>query len=214
MASVTGITAEYAEAELDKMIVRMEVNQVTGVLYAYPRRGDPIAAGPAIAPAAAVEKVYPIGTIYTNSSTAANPATYLGIGTWIRFGKGRTIVSLDEAQVEFDQIEEVGGVKAVTLTDNQSGMPNHAHNVSGSAFTSTNAIGANFTLVEATTNPDSAGAIKRGASASRVGTTIDGSDHRHSVAININSSAAAANAAEAHSNLQPYIIAYVWKRTA
>lgn len=35
---------------------------------------------------------YPIGTIYENAHNAANPATYMGIGTWVRYAEGMTTV--------------------------------------------------------------------------------------------------------------------------
>ena len=39
---------------------------------------------------------YPIGSVYISFSST-DPSTYFG-GTWERYGKGRTVVSLDENQ--------------------------------------------------------------------------------------------------------------------
>lgn len=38
------------------------------------------------------DKAYPIGSIYMNLTNPDNPATYLGGGTWERFGQGRTLI--------------------------------------------------------------------------------------------------------------------------
>lgn len=39
------------------------------------------------------DQIYPIGQIYINANNPANPRDYMGFGTWVRFGEGRTIVS-------------------------------------------------------------------------------------------------------------------------
>lgn len=39
------------------------------------------------------DQIYPIGQIYINANNTANPRDYMGFGTWVRFGEGRTIVS-------------------------------------------------------------------------------------------------------------------------
>lgn len=214
MASVTGMTAEAINEELDRMIVSISVNETTGEMFAHPRDGDPISAGPAIPATAAIEAAWPVGSIYINSGTSTNPATLIGIGTWVRFGKGKTIVSLDEAQTEFDQIEETGGVKAVTLSAAQSGLRVHDHEFSGT--TDGNFVIANFDITSAPSNGDSTSTIKRAAGGGEndgLPRRIAASTHTHSFT---GTTATSGNAAaeEEHTNLQPYIIAYMWKRTA
>lgn len=58
-------------------------------------------------------KIYPIGSLYINASSATNPGTLLGFGTWVAFGTGRTIVGVDTAQTEFDTLGETGGQKDI-----------------------------------------------------------------------------------------------------
>ena len=67
---------------------------------------------------------YPVGSIYTSISPT-NPATLLGVGTWVAFASGRTLVGLDSGQTEFDIVEETGGSKTHTLTEAE--MPSHTH---------------------------------------------------------------------------------------
>lgn len=216
MASVDGMTVAALNRELDKMIVRIEVDPDTSTILAYPRNGDPIDAGPIVDSSIAVANAWPIGSIYiTAAAGGVNPHTLLGIGTWERWGKGKTIVSLNEAETEFDGLEETGGVKAVTLTAAQSGLPTHGHTVSGSGSTSSVAPDANFTNEVASTNPTTPGAIHRGASSGRVRASLDNGEHIHAFSFSATTSAAGgSDAAAAHTNLSPYIVAYVWKRTA
>lgn len=42
-----------------------------------------------------LESIYPVGSIYMNANNAANPASYMGFGTWVRYAKGRTIFGFD-----------------------------------------------------------------------------------------------------------------------
>jgi len=41
---------------------------------------------------AALQLIYPVGSIYTNASNATNPATLFGFGTWVAFGAGRVLI--------------------------------------------------------------------------------------------------------------------------
>jgi len=130
-----------------------------------------------------LKKVWPIGAIYI-TIIDTNPATVFGFGTWVAFGAGKTLVGFNSSETEFDTVEETGGVKTVTLTAAQSGLPSHAHTlkVSGSAT-------AGYAGVLRNNAND-------GAALGYVGTV------------------SAANASEAHTNLPPYIVTYMFKRTA
>lgn len=69
--------------------------------------------------------VYPVGSIYINASVDTNPATLLGVGTWVAFGTGRVMVCKDGSDADFDTLEETGGAKTHTLTTDE--MPAHTH---------------------------------------------------------------------------------------
>lgn len=68
----------------------------------------------------------PIGTIHITINPA-NPATYLGYGTWVTFGSGKVLVGLNSSDTDFDTVEETGGAKAVTLGDHNHSIPSHVH---------------------------------------------------------------------------------------
>jgi hypothetical protein len=136
-----------------------------------------------------LKKAYPIGSVYINASNATNPASLLGFGTWSAFGAGKVMVGLDAGDTSFDTAGETGGVKSVTLTSAQSGLPAHFHGnkVGGSAGGDSFFIGY------------TGGGITNSAGGGNKVPTQNNT---------------AQNASEAHTNLQPYIVVYFWKRTA
>ena len=145
-------------------------------------------------------EAFPVGSVFI-AVVATNPATLLGYGTWSAFGAGRVMVGLDAGDTDFDTAEETGGVKTVVLTGAQSGIAQHTHvqNAHDHAITQ---------LRDATTGGATTNIALTADTSSTLGTKVTGS------ATAVNQNAGPANAAEAHTNLQPYIVAYFWKRTA
>ena len=133
---------------------------------------------------------YPVGSIYINATSASNPSTLLGFGTWTAFGAGRVLVGLDAGDALFDTAEETGGSKDAivvshthTITD-----PGHAHSYAAGNYEDERAGGSSTTAVNpATTNTGS-----------------------NTTGITINS----AGVSGTNANVQPYITVRMWKRTA
>ena len=77
---------------------------------------------------AAMQALYPVGTIYSNISVSTNPATLFGFGTWEAIA-GRVVVGLDSSDTAFDTVSETGGSKdAVVVSHNHTLTdPGHAH---------------------------------------------------------------------------------------
>lgn len=201
MASVTGMTAEAIDAALDTMIVGITVDSVTGEMFAHPRNGDPISAGPVIAPKLAIEKVYPIGAIFI-ATVATNPYDLLGIGTWIRYGQGRMIVSQLDGDPDFGGIGVTGGEKTHVLTESE--LASHSHSIPEHFHT------LNLQYVETGPNGGTATRVTdihqaTGSGGTTTSATTDAAD-----ATNTGTKGDGA----AHNNLPPYIVTYVWKRTA
>lgn len=73
--------------------------------------------------ASGLSAVYPIGSIYFNKVNSANPATYLGFGTWVALER-QVLAGYKAGDPDFGAIGSVG-VASVTLTIGQ--IPAHTH---------------------------------------------------------------------------------------
>lgn len=60
-----------------------------------------------------LDTVYPVNSIYI-SLDSTSPASLYG-GTWERFGKGKTLVGVDEADTDFKTAGLTGGSKTQTV---------------------------------------------------------------------------------------------------
>jgi hypothetical protein len=166
--------------------------------------------------AAAKAALFPVGTIYTQAAVSTNPGTLLGFGTWTAFGTGRVLVGLDGGNTAFDTLEETGGSETVTPTGTNSGtalteaqMPKHYHLMLGpNSVTSPQGSGSSVGVYGGGTPDDSTqayGTYSTGGSAasgSQTTGTSNGNTHTHTFTGN------------SQTNLQPYIVVYMWKRTA
>ena len=158
--------------------------------------------------ALSVSAAWPIGSIFI-SVVSTNPATLLGVGTWVAFGAGRVLVGRDANDADFDTAEETGGEKTHVLTTSE--MPSHTH-VQDSHNHTQNAHSHTQTVNSATTGglsgytPDTSTntGVNSGYSTAQATAT-----NQAATATNQNTGGGAA-----HNNLQPYIICYFWKRTA
>lgn len=156
-----------------------------------------------------LESAYPVGSIYINATDSTNPATLFGFGTWTAFAEGKTLVGLDSGDTDFDTAEETGGAKTVTVGVTE--LPSHTH-TQNSHNHSQNAHGhreryAAAALTSTTYHLN----VSTGTSWKDVNTWIE-----NSTATNVAATATNQNTGGggAHNNLQPYIVTYMWKRTA
>jgi microcystin-dependent protein len=112
-----------------------------------------------------------------------------GFGTWVAI-TGRVVVGLDASDSAFDTVGETGGSKDAVVVSHTHTVtdPGHTHttNARQQAGSATGLVGGGLPLT-ATATIDSA-------------TTGISVDYTGSSATN--------------ANLQPYVVAYVWKRTA
>ena len=134
-----------------------------------------------------LNKVYPVGSIYMSVNNI-NPATLFG-GSWAAWGSGRVPIGVDTSQTEFNTVEKTGGDKTITLNATQ--LPPHQHYSVQSGGNL--AADVYFTVL--------AGGISGG------GSTVVGQYGSPSLTSSTGGGAA-------HSNLQPYVTCYMWKRTA
>lgn len=159
------------------------------------------------------DTLYPVGEVLI-TLRSGNPATWIGFGTWVPWGEGRALVGHNGADSDFNAVEKTGGEKTVTLTENQ--IPAHGHGIP--ALTgSTSVSGAHSHLLAyGTTSSGGAGLIDadgtNGNNAATTSTDTTGL-HTHGVTTNASTTGSSGNG-QAHNNLQPYIVAFFWKRTA
>jgi hypothetical protein len=174
---------------------------------------------------AALQALHPIGSIYTSTS-ATNPGTSFGFGTWVAFGAGRVMIgngggfsagatggSADATLVSHNHGGVTGGqsvthTHSVSITTGGQSV-NHSHDmtkyVGVNASGGTGYVGDDSGLGPAGTIATSVNSVDHVHSVS--GTTATNSvDHTHSIATD---GVSATNA-----NLQPYIVVYMWNRTA
>ena len=72
-----------------------------------------------------LDSIYPIGSIMIKDDTT-DYSSYLGF-SWEKVFAGVTLVGLDTAQTEFNEIGKKGGEKTHTLTTDE--MPSHNHDL-------------------------------------------------------------------------------------
>lgn len=185
-------------------------------------------------------EAFPIGAVFI-AVVSTNPATLLGYGTWAAFGAGRVLIGLDAGDADFDTVEETGGAKtksvsahagsavaahSVTQPDPHTDVINHTH--------ATDSQGAHV-HDEYNNSATTGGLVGWGARDTSTNTpTITDYDtgsagaHTHTAqnpaggVASIAHAGAAVDAHQvtqpsAHSDLnvvQPYIVVYMWKRTA
>lgn len=143
---------------------------------------------------------YPVGALYL-SVVSTSPATLFG-GTWSAFGQGKVLVGIDSSDTDFDTVEETRGEKAHTLSAAESGVPAHGHTQDGH-----NHDDSPLVYLQGT---GSGLPSRRIVGVATTGATLKAIS-TEAPTINNNAAAAAANA---HNNLQPSIVVYMWKRTA
>ena len=164
-----------------------------------------------------LDSVYPVGSIYISVNDSFNPNDVFP-GTWVSFGKGRTLVGVDTSDLEFQSSEDTGGEKTHVLTVDE--LPEHNHDVTvenkelkGSVW--------NFAGQGATFGPgnSTSGVFSKGgdgtcfypsstgkATGINDGFALDATHDHTATSGNTGSGTA-------HNNMPPYITVYMWKRT-
>lgn len=147
-----------------------------------------------------ISKIYPVGSIYM-SMVDTDPATLFGVGTWARISQGRMLLGADDSAYEAGA---TGGEADHTLSVDE--MPAHSHGISNSGNHTHNFYGSN----------SNNGPLTEGDGLDTEGndhfthnirfTTSSAGNHTHTIS---NSGGGAA-----HNNMPPYLVCYIWQRTA
>ena len=129
-----------------------------------------------------LDTVYPVNSIYI-SLDSTSPASLYG-GTWERFGKGKTLVGVDEADTDFKTAGLTGGEKKHTLTSAEIPI-----------------IPGNF--VQQSSKDYGLSLVVRGL--------VSGADNRY---MGIGPVVPNGTHGQEHNNIQPYVSVYIWKRVS
>lgn len=137
----------------------------------------------------AMLNMYPVGSIYM-SMISTSPASLFG-GSWTRMGQGRVLVGQGTLQGRTFNVRQTGGEFEVTLTE--STMPSHKHAGWGEHH-SYGGKGLGFGV---------ATQYGRGNIGSK---KTDGDNYLYY--------SEPRGSSAAHNNIQPYLVVYMWERTA
>ena len=141
---------------------------------------------------AVIQALYPIGTIYTNSTNSTNPATLLGFGTWVAFGAGRVAVGFDSSNTNFDTAGETGGSADTVVVEHNHSVTDPGHDHTDNRALST---GINSTV---------------GGGVNQFGNSFTGTTSTSTTSITIDNEGVSGT----DKNLQPYITVFMWKRVS
>ena len=137
-------------------------------------------------------QMYPVGSLYF-STNSTSPATIYG-GTWERYGKGRTLVSVNESDTDFTA-GKTGGEKT-----HHHNLPNlFAHLTMGGTEIQAATTGLNSSTVWQANVHTTLNVY--------ADTSVHNSGLKVSVPVNDGTDVGA-------SSLQPYVTVYIWRRTA
>lgn len=167
-----------------------------------------------------LKAVYPVGSYYMSESSTS-PATLFGFGTWIQV-KGRMIIGVDSADVDWDTAGDVGGEKTHVLTEAE--MADHTHGGSSLVVDNINSghthgAGLLKTNINRRAQAGTTGGVAMGAGTSQPDLQADviqdtnavGAGHIHGIT---GSTGTGTGQNRAHNNMPPFIAAYMWRRTA
>jgi len=186
--------------------------------------------------AAAVAVLYPIGSIYT-STVGTNPNTLFGFGTWVQFAAGKFLMGNGNAS--YPIATSSGSANAIVVSHNHTGTTDnqnqdHVHIISSvNVVTTGQSNSHNHSTLEPSggTYQNAGGNFGGDYIAAVYGSTANGTfvtggasvDHTHGVngVTNVNNvghthtfTTASAGASGTDANLPPYIVVYMWNRTA
>lgn len=139
----------------------------------------------------AIQTLYPIGSIYS-STVSTNPATLFGFGTWVAYGAGRVLVGASGSGL-YIAGNTGGSADAVVVSHTHTATvtdPGHTHDV-----TAVRTSGGNTNLAN-------------------VGTVSGQTFATSSAVTGITVSNSTTGVSGTNANLPPYVVVYMWNRTA
>lgn len=191
------------DADKTDTIYAEDLNSITGAVNALEDEvdgvPDQISAAIAAAVAATKDALYPVGSIYTNYNVSTNPATLLGFGTWTAITGVFPVGKADSGT--FATAGGVGGAESRSLTN--ANLPRYT----GTLVFHGSGPGGATVLASAGGSGLSAGPSR--TSYRSGGSNIGGVTSYDSASLNIGQTTP-----DAVPTLPPYLVVYMWRRTA
>lgn len=156
-----------------------------------------------------IKKVYPVGSIYM-STVSTNPATLFGFGTWEAMPAGRVLLAQGKSSWGTTyNAGSTGGEATHQLTVGE--LPSHGHSASTNTTGNHTHTHPGWQMGEGIRHQDGCSAIpQRGDRGGYNGTYTFSTAGNHSHTITVNNT----GSNTAHNNMQPFIVTYIWRRTA
>jgi hypothetical protein len=143
---------------------------------------------------------YPVGSIYSSTSST-NPGTSMGFGTWTAFGAGRVLIGNGGG---FTAGSTGGSADAVTVSHTHT-----ASTASNGGHTHTNDQGGSLVGGPYGSYAGQYSAEEGGGAPNNYFNSMQTAGaHTHTVTVDSTGSSGT------NANLQPYIVVYMWERTA
>jgi hypothetical protein len=154
---------------------------------------------------AALQAVYPVGSIYINATSSSNPSSLLGFGTWTAFGAGRVMVGLDAGNAAFDTAEETGGSADAIVVS-------HTHTATSTSTVTDSGHTHNFGSGSGSGSPNFP-TIETDGNNTRLFTSVTDTATT-GITVATATTNASTGSSGTNANLPPYIVVRMWKRTA
>ena len=226
-ANVTGTVANATNATTAVTVSTTVASGAVGTTQATATNNTQIATTAFVQ--AVKQTLYPIGSIYS-STAATNPgdASMLGFGTWIQFAAGKFLMGNGNAS--YPAGTSSGSANAIVVSHNHTATtntsdPGHLH--AYSFTTGGQSVDHTHTYSQSGTSGPGGDLniyfTNNGAFSTPLTTSGTSNDHTHSFSgstgaittgVSASTSIASAGASGTDANLPPYIVVYMWNRTA
>lgn len=156
-------------------------------------------------------EAFPVGSVFI-SVVSTDPATLLGYGTWSAFAAGKVLIGLNASDADFDTVEETGGAKTVQASAQTFAGTGGQQTSNDSAGTPAGTVGAIAATATAAVKIGTSGATAAAQTHTHAAPTFTGNAlaaHHHTL-----TPAGTNTPGAATSVVQPYVVVYMWKRTA